>query len=114
MVEVGQPYTTSGGSQIVITKVGKRFIKAKVLAEGAISLGVIRYLKEPITGHYCAFEEGVEYDFHEGLLSPESDEWGPWVETFDWDSVIKASKGCTKELRFDANDIGLAYRVKKG
>ena len=115
MIEVGQTYNTWSGSQIVITKVGKHFIKAKVLAEGTVSLGVIRYLKEPVEGgRYCAFDEGVEYDFHEGLLSSEPDEWGPWIETFSWDAVIVASKGHIKELRFDADDIGLAYRVKKG
>ena len=114
MVEVGQTHDTWGGFQIVITKVGKRFIKAKIPTKEHVSLGVIRYLKEPIdSGRYCAFGESAEYDFHESLLSSEPDGWGPWVETSSDYEMVAMTKGVVSEIRFDASSNVMAYRVKK-
>jgi hypothetical protein len=114
MIEVGNTYNTWGGSQIVITKVGKRFIKAKVLAEGTLSLGVIRYLKGTVDGGpYCAFDEGVEYDFHEGLLSPKHDEWGSWVDCSCSYEMLSMTEGVESEIRFSPASHVTAYRLKR-
>ena len=113
MIEAGQTYTTRGGFQVVITKIGKHFIKAKVLAEGTLSFGVIRYLKEPVeSGRYAAFDEGVEYDFNEASSEPE--EWGPWVDCTDNYEMMGMTEEIMSEIRFDANSHVMAYRVKKG